>query len=63
MIQQFTLGKAERLKSRKLIEQYYSMDREKLAAAMEITVNTLRNRALRIRERLYACVMRRRDES
>jgi len=49
--------------SRKLIEQYYSMDREKLAAAMGIGVNTLRNRALRIRERLYACVMRRRDES
>lgn len=49
--------------SRKLIEQYYSMDREKLAVAMEISVNTLRNRALRIRERLYACVTRRRDES
>ena len=49
--------------SRTLIEQYYSKDREQLAAEMEISVNTLRNRALRIRERLYACVMRRRDES
>jgi DNA-directed RNA polymerase specialized sigma24 family protein len=49
--------------SRTLIEQYYSKDREQLAVAMGISVNTLRNRALRIRERLYACVMRRRDES
>ena len=50
-------------RSRKLIEQYYLTDRVRMAEAMGISINALRNRAQRIRERLYDCVMRRRDES
>jgi DNA-directed RNA polymerase specialized sigma24 family protein len=48
--------------SRKLIESYYSEDRAVLADQLGTTINALRNRALRIREKLFACVFRRRDE-
>lgn len=48
---------------RDLIERYYAGDRARLAESLGINVNTLRNRALRIRERLFACVTRGRDES
>jgi DNA-directed RNA polymerase specialized sigma24 family protein len=47
--------------SRKLVERYYSEDRMAVARSLDISVNALRNRALRIRERLYDCVARNRD--
>lgn len=47
--------------SRTLIQRYYAGDRETLARSLGISVNALRNRALRIRERLFECVSRKRD--
>jgi DNA-directed RNA polymerase specialized sigma24 family protein len=41
---------------RDLIERYYSEDRAGLAERMGISVNALRNRALRIRDELYRCM-------
>jgi len=48
---------------RELIERYYVEDRAALARAFGISVNALRNRAMRIREELLKCVTRRRDDS
>ncbi|HTS47815.1 MAG TPA: hypothetical protein VMH05_07720 [Bryobacteraceae bacterium] len=47
--------------NRDLIERYYSGDRAKLARSLGISMNALRNRALRIRERLLDCMQRGRD--
>jgi DNA-directed RNA polymerase specialized sigma24 family protein len=47
--------------SRELIERYYTGERAALARELGISLNTLRNRALRIREKLYACVTASRD--
>jgi DNA-directed RNA polymerase specialized sigma24 family protein len=47
--------------SRHLIARYYSGERAALAAELGISLNTLRNRALRIREKLYECVTGSRD--
>jgi DNA-directed RNA polymerase specialized sigma24 family protein len=49
--------------NRELIQRYYSGDRAKLAKSLGISVNALRNRALRIRERLLDCMRRGRDDS
>lgn len=49
--------------SRELIERYYAGDRARLAQSLGISVNTLRNRALRIRQRLFECMQGRRDVS
>lgn len=46
---------------RDLIERYYGEDRAGLAHALGLSLNALRNRALRIREQLYECVCRKRD--
>jgi DNA-directed RNA polymerase specialized sigma24 family protein len=46
---------------RKLIARYYSGERAALASELGISLNTLRNRALRIREKLYECVTGSRD--
>jgi DNA-directed RNA polymerase specialized sigma24 family protein len=48
---------------RELIEQYYLSDRTALAARLGISLNALRNRAMRIREELFNCVVRKRDKS
>ncbi len=48
---------------RELIERYYGGDRSALARELGISINALRNRALRIREELYNCVLRKRDDS
>jgi RNA polymerase sigma factor (sigma-70 family) len=48
---------------RELIERYYLDDRNALAQKLGISMNALRNRALRIREELYHCAMRKRDKS
>jgi DNA-directed RNA polymerase specialized sigma24 family protein len=48
---------------RDLIERYYIEDRESLARSLGISTNTLRNRAMRIREQLYDCALRERDKS
>lgn len=48
---------------RDLIERYYIGDREGLARSLGISRNTLRNRAMRIREQLYDCATRARDKS
>jgi DNA-directed RNA polymerase specialized sigma24 family protein len=48
---------------RDLIERYYVEDRVALAHALGISLNALRNRAMRIREELFACVTRTRDDS
>lgn len=48
---------------RDLIERYYSEDRAALARRLGISLNALRNRALRIRDELYRCVSQKRDES
>lgn len=48
---------------RELIERYYSEDRATLARKLGISVNALRNRALRIREELFRCMSGKRDES
>ena len=47
--------------SRDLIARYYGGQRTALAAELGISLNALRNRALRIRERLYECIIRSRD--
>jgi DNA-directed RNA polymerase specialized sigma24 family protein len=47
--------------NRRLIERYYAEDLEALAREEGISVNALRNRALRIREKLFECVTRNRD--
>jgi DNA-directed RNA polymerase specialized sigma24 family protein len=47
--------------SRELIERYYSEDRTALASTMGTTMNALRNRAMRVREKLFDCMMRRQD--
>lgn len=49
--------------SRELIERYYAEDRSVLARKLDISVNALRNRAMRIREELFRCVSRKGDES
>lgn len=51
------------VESRGLIERYYAEDRAALAREFGISVNALRNRALRIREELFRCVSKRRDNS
>lgn len=48
---------------RELIERYYAEDRLALARSLDISVNALRNRAMRIREELFKCVTRNRDDS
>ncbi len=48
---------------RDLIQRYYLEDRKALARSLGISTNTLRNRAMRIREQLYDCATRTRDES
>ena len=48
---------------RNLIERYYGTDRNALARELGVSMNALRNRALRIREELYNCVLRSRDDS
>jgi DNA-directed RNA polymerase specialized sigma24 family protein len=48
--------------NRRLIERYYADDRAKLARELGISVNALRNRALRIREELFECVSRKCDD-
>jgi DNA-directed RNA polymerase specialized sigma24 family protein len=47
--------------SRDLIARYYCGERAALAGELGISLNTLRNRALRIREKLYECVTGSRD--
>lgn len=47
--------------SRKLIARYYREERAALAGELGISLNTLRNRALRIREKLYERVTESRD--
>jgi DNA-directed RNA polymerase specialized sigma24 family protein len=47
--------------SRRLIERYYGEDRATLARSLGISLNALRNRALRIRQHLHDCVSRKRD--
>jgi RNA polymerase sigma factor (sigma-70 family) len=47
--------------NRELIERYYVGERAALARELGISLNTLRNRALRIREKLCACVTAARD--
>lgn len=47
--------------SRKLIERYYAEDRASVARDFGISVNALRNRALRIREQLFKSIARQRD--
>jgi DNA-directed RNA polymerase specialized sigma24 family protein len=48
---------------RELIEHYYTGDRAALARKLELSLNALRNRAMRIRDELSRCISRRRDES
>jgi len=48
---------------RKLIERYYAEDRAALARELGITVNALRNRAMRIRDELFSRAGRERDDS
>jgi DNA-directed RNA polymerase specialized sigma24 family protein len=48
---------------RELIERYYSEDRASLARKLGISVNALRNRAMRIRDELFRCMSEKRDES
>lgn len=48
---------------RELIERYYAEDRSALARELGISVNALRNRALRIRDELFKCVTQKRDDS
>jgi len=47
--------------NRLLIERYYAEDLETLAREAGISVNALRNRAMRIRKRLFECVSGFRD--
>lgn len=55
------IGKLPR-ERREVIESYYREDRAQLAARLGISLNALRNRALRIREDLFECMSRKRDE-
>ncbi len=48
---------------RELIERYYVEDRAALALSLGISLNALRNRAMRIREELFKCVTQNRDDS
>jgi DNA-directed RNA polymerase specialized sigma24 family protein len=48
---------------KELIERYYNEDKRALAAKLGISINTLRNRAMRIREELFRSMISRRDES
>ena len=48
---------------RELIERYYTEDRAALARALGISVNALRNRAMRVREELFRCMSGGRDEA
>jgi len=55
-------------KSRELLERYYSAEgrariasRQKMAEEMGMELNALRNRALRLRDRLEECIQRRMD--
>ena len=48
---------------REFIQRYYLEDRNALAQALGISMNALRNRAFRIREDLFQCAMRKRDNS
>ena len=48
---------------RSLIERYYVEDRATLAGALGISLNALRNRAMRIREELFRCLTAKRDDS
>jgi len=48
---------------RELIESYYTGDRTALARKFGLSLNALRNRAMRIRDELSRCVSRRHDES
>ena len=48
---------------RELIERYYVEDRAALAGALGISLNALRNRAMRIREELFKCLTGKRDDS
>jgi DNA-directed RNA polymerase specialized sigma24 family protein len=47
--------------NRRLIERYYDEDLEALAREAGISVNALRNRAMRIRKKLFDCVSESRD--
>jgi DNA-directed RNA polymerase specialized sigma24 family protein len=49
--------------NRGLIERYYADDRGMLARELGISVNALRNRAMRIREELFQCVLRKCDNA
>jgi DNA-directed RNA polymerase specialized sigma24 family protein len=49
--------------NRLLIERYYAEDRGTLARELGISVNALRNRAMRIREELFQCVLRKCDDA
>lgn len=49
--------------NRGLIERYYAEDRAMLARELGISVNALRNRAMRIREELFQCVLRKCDDA
>ena len=51
------------VEQRQTIETYYSGDRERLAESLGVSMNALRNRTLRIREKLFDCVTRKRDIS
>jgi DNA-directed RNA polymerase specialized sigma24 family protein len=48
---------------RELIARYYGEDRNALARELGISMNALRNRALRIRDELFDCMVRERDNS
>ncbi len=48
---------------RELIERYYAEDRAALASSLGISLNALRNRAMRIREELFKGVTQNRDDS
>lgn len=48
---------------RDLIERYYAEDRTALARKLGISVNALRNRAMRIRDELFRCMAAQRDNS
>lgn len=48
--------------SRELVERYYGEDRARLAQNLGISLNALRNRAMRIRDQLFSCVTRERDK-
>ncbi len=49
--------------NRRLIERYYAEDRGAIARELGISVNALRNRAMRIREELSQCVSRKCDDA